>query len=527
MELLTREETSEAEPGAGEPGAPSPARPGPELDARAGRLPWLGAGRAAPRRWKVWARTGLGLLLLATVVGLVVRTPTGAAQLVSAFRHFRAAQLPWLALSAALEAAAIGAAALAQSRLLGSAGISVRLGSLFGVTLAANAVADLVPAGVAPASGWLAGQYRSRGASPSLAVWVVLASGFAIGVSLMGLLLVGAGIAGIWAPAGLVVAGAALVAGAAGFVVVARRVAGGPWLQGHLDGRLGRRLGGFMATAAQYRASVGGGAAVLAYTTLNWLLNAGPLVLGFVMLGLPVPWRALLFAYTASQVASGLSFLPSGLGPLQGGMVGGFVLAGAPAAPALAASPLYSAVAYWGVAGAGTVALAVQARHSRHRRAVPIALPITPGRGASTNGWASTGITGETALLVQPWPVRAHLDAPAPSCRLHGACEHRATHQVESAEQFTTAPVELLPAGRKDTSHAGLGKGRALAVTTTRSARGTMDLAAHQLGRGPTPTRHLGPTRDRSAAHHKGAALLTRPGVQWGRALDEGVEGGR
>ena len=341
------------------------------------------AKREQARHWKPWARAGLGLLVLAIVVGLVVRAPSGAAELTAAFKHFETRRLPWLILSAALEAASIGAAALAQSRLLRSAGTSVRLGGLFGVTLAANAMANLVPAGVAPTSGWLARQYRSRGASPSLAVWVVLASGFAIAVSLVGLLVVGAGIAGVWAPAGLVTVGAAFAAGAAGLVVVARRLAGGPWLQAHLGGRLGRRLGGLMATAAKYRASATGGAVVLGYTTLNWLLNTGPLVVGFVMLGLLVPWRALLFAYSASQVASGLSFLPSGLGPLQGGMVGGFVLAGARAAPALAAWLLYSAVAYWGVAGAGAVAfVALVRRNRRHRRlALPAAASSGCGRG--------------------------------------------------------------------------------------------------------------------------------------------------
>jgi uncharacterized membrane protein YbhN (UPF0104 family) len=373
------------------------------------------------------------------VVGLVVRTPSGAAELTSAFRHFRAAQLPWLALSALLEAAAIGAAALAQSRLLRSGGVSVRLGSLFGATLAANAVADLVPAGVAPASGWLAAKYRSRGASQALSVWVVLASGFAIAVSLMGLLLVGAGIAGIWAPAGLVAAGAALVAGAAGFVVVARHLAGGPWLQGHLDGRLGRRLGDLMATGASYRASVAGGTAVLGYATLNWLLNAGPLVLGFVMLGLPVPWQALLFAYALSQVASGLSFLPSGLGPLQGGLVGGFVLAGAPAAPALAASLLYSAVAYWGVAGAGTLALAVQARHSRAARSVPPAvLGLNGGHGP--NRWSGTDMKLGTACQAKRTPVQARLVGPAPSGHLHSHSEHRAGDVSWASARVKTKP---------------------------------------------------------------------------------------
>ncbi|MGC8628062.1 MAG: lysylphosphatidylglycerol synthase transmembrane domain-containing protein [Acidimicrobiales bacterium] len=384
VELSVREDVSGAATGTSGLRAASPA--GPEAE-RPATFTNLQAGSARTGRWRAWARFGLGLLLLATVVGVVVRAPSGAVALASASRHFGVRCLPWLALSGASEVAALGAAALAQSRLLRAGGSSVRFSSLFGITLAANAVADLVPAGVAPASGWLVGQYRSRGASSALAVWVVLASGFAIALSLMGLLLVGAGIAGIWAPTGLVAAGVALVGGSAACVAAARRLASGPWLQGHFNGRIGRRLGDLLVASAHYRASVAGGAIVLAYALVNWLLNAGPLVLGFVMLGLPVPWRSLLFAYAASQVASGLSFLPSGLGPLQGGMVGGFVLAGTPAAPALAASLLYSAVAYWAVAGAGAVTLVVQA-HRSQRRWQP--LP-EPGHGLVEPGWAARG----------------------------------------------------------------------------------------------------------------------------------------
>ncbi len=366
--------------------------PPPVPEQPAGALGLAGAlpspGTPAPtHRWQGWAQVGLGLLVLGTVVGLVVRAPSGAKELGSAFRHFGVGQLPWLALSGALEAAAIGAAVLAQSRLLRSGGSAMGFKSLFGITLAANAVADLVPAGVAPASGWLVGQYRSKGAPQALAVWVVVASGFSIGVSLMALLLVGAAVARLWYPGALAGAGAALVAGAAGFVVLSRRLAAGPWLEHHLHGRIGQHLGQLVATTAQYRASARGGALVLAYSTLNWLLNAGPLVVGFVMLDLPVPWRGLLFAYTISQVASGLSFFPSGLGALEGGMVGGFALVGTPAAPALAATLLYLAVAYWAVAGAGAVALVVQARRSRRRRPVPVpvpalALPAAPAAAA-------------------------------------------------------------------------------------------------------------------------------------------------
>ena len=97
-------------------------------------------------------------------------------------------------------------------------------------------------------------------------------------------------------------------------------------------------------------------------SALNWLFDATCLVLAFAVVGLAIPWRNVLFAYAAAQVAGSFSFLPGGLGAVEGGMVGGFLLAGTPGGPALAATLVYRVISYWAVTGAGVILLIILTR---------------------------------------------------------------------------------------------------------------------------------------------------------------------
>jgi uncharacterized protein (TIRG00374 family) len=265
-----------------------------------------------------------------------------------------------------LEAASLTFAALVQQRLIRAGGRSLRFTTLAALTIAATAVMELVPAGVAPASVWLAEQYHSRKVPLSLAAWTILASGFAATVTLLGLLLVGAGIGGIWSPAGLASAGGVLVLGSAGFVAVVHRMARWErWMKRRFTSRPMQAAARFVEDATRYRASARGGLAVLACSSLNWVFDAGVLVIAFEILGMAVPWRALLFAYAASQVAGGFTFLPAGLGAVECGMVGGCLVAGLPAANALVATLAYRVVAYWGVGAVGGLLFLVESRRGR------------------------------------------------------------------------------------------------------------------------------------------------------------------
>jgi hypothetical protein len=227
--------------------------------------------------------------------------------------------------------------------------------------VAATGLTNLVPGGTAPASGWLVSQYRHHGIPMPLALWAVLAGGFAATVSMLGFLLAGAAVAGLIGWPVTVGCAAALVAGTAALVTGAHhlptldrflrghaRIPGLPLLQRTID-----RLAGVM----QFRATASGGTQVFVLSIGNWGLDIVCLITAFAVLNLPVPWRAVLFAYAAAQIAGSLAPVPGGIGFVEGGMIGAFALAGTPTGNAIVATVIYRLITNWGVAAVGSLAL--------------------------------------------------------------------------------------------------------------------------------------------------------------------------
>ncbi|HTX63795.1 MAG TPA: YbhN family protein, partial [Acidimicrobiales bacterium] len=219
-----------------------------------------------------------------------------------------------------------------------------------------------------PSSGWLVTQYRRYGVPLPLALWAVLAGGFTAGISVLFLCLVGAGVAGLLAPApfaGLLVA--VVGAAVAGVAVAHHLPAVRTWLERErrLPGlRLTRRAIRRAGDVTQFRTTLPGGAEVYLLNVVNWVLDVSVLATGFAVLALPVPWRALLFAYAVSQIAGSLAPLPGGIGFVEGGMIGALALAGIPAGNAVLATVIYRLVTTLGMAGIGSLALVVVHRRT-------------------------------------------------------------------------------------------------------------------------------------------------------------------
>ena len=116
-----------------------------------------------------------------------------------------------------------------------------------------------------------------------------------------------------------------------------------------------------MAEVSRQPAGFRLGAGVLACTCTGLLADAGVLAACFGLAGLPVPWRGLLFAYTAGQLA-GLVPLPGGLGGVEGGVLGALTLTGTPPAAAAAAVIVYRVTGYWTVGATGAAVAAALAR---------------------------------------------------------------------------------------------------------------------------------------------------------------------
>ena len=153
-----------------------------------------------------------------------------------------------------------------------------------------------------------------------------------------------------------------------------------------------------MAGLSRQGTGFGWAAGVLARTVAGLLADAGLLAACFGLAGLPVPWRGLLFAYAAGQLAGRLVPLPGGLGGVEGGVLGALTLTGTRPAAAAAAVIIYRVAGYWAVGAAGTAAAAILGR--RRSRGTGGEAPQQPA------GCVDQGQDGVPALAALTEPAR-------------------------------------------------------------------------------------------------------------------------
>lgn len=335
------------------------ARPAPEPPDRT-------EASARRRRRQRWQRFGLALLAVAIVIAAALQAPAAVHDFTRAFESIDPQRLPWLGISVATEVASFGCYALLQDVLLRSGGERIRLRALLRLSVASTGLRALLPIGVVPSSGWLLGEYRRIGVSGPVSLYAILASGYVSTVTLLGLLVLGSAIAGLGEPAVLVASGFALLAGSAGFVVLVHRLGALRRLERAMKGPLASmtsRLVRLASEVGHLRVGRRLGAVGFASAVGNWLADLVCLVSAFALLGISVPWKGVLFAYTVSQVAGSLVPLPGGLGAVEGGLLGALDLLGVSVGAALAVAIVYRAVTYWGVALFGGVEVAILSRH--------------------------------------------------------------------------------------------------------------------------------------------------------------------
>jgi len=337
----------------------------PDGPGRAGRE---GAGaRQRPQhrlwrwRWPRWLPPPKVTLVIVIVAafGLLIYRIRG--DLDTAIHRVSVAGLVWLPAAFAAEAISFLAYSGVQQRLLRAGGAHLSYLTVVRLTVAATGITNLVPGGTAPSSGWLVGQYRRHGVPLPLALWVVIAGGFAAGISVLLLCLVGAAVAGLLGAGEFVGLLVLLVAAAAAGVVIVHHIeVVRLWLD--RDRKLPalkllRRAVLHARDVGSFRATVPGGVTVYALSIVNWVLDVAVLATGFTIVHLPVPWRALLFAYAAAQIAGSLAPVPGGIGFVEGGMIGALALAGTPAGNAVIATVIYRLITTLGMAGIGGIAL--------------------------------------------------------------------------------------------------------------------------------------------------------------------------
>lgn len=340
----------------------------------------MSLGRALGRFFRSrWWRVGRFVAGLA-VAALVLAILNGQKdELVGASTTLEHLRLPWLVIAIGAEVTSYFSFAALQRRLLRAGDVRSGIGSMAGLTFAAGAIASSVPAGPAVSSVYAFHQYRRRGADEAIAGWTLLATlvcaAFSLGlVATAGILLamrqsasydligVVFAVVAIAAVADAVVWQRRWLAHVAIFLLrLARRLSGRPRREAvHV-------VDGWFARLAEVRLGWRDLSATLLFGLGQWIFDCACLAFSFLAVGAGVPWRGLLLAYGAGQLAANLPITPGGLGVVEGSLTVALVAFGGAEASSVAAVLCYRVVSFWGFLPVGWVVWAVTTL--RHRRA--------------------------------------------------------------------------------------------------------------------------------------------------------------
>lgn len=358
-----------------DPAAP-PDPPAPHSAPSAGRH---GGVLGHLRRAWPWARyvVGLGLGALA-VWALLGRR----GELSGASAYLAHTRWAWALLAAILELASIVAFALVQEDLLAAGDVTVNPGWITGLTLAVTAIANSMPAGPIVSSVFAYRQYRRRGADEALAGWTLAAVFVAASVSLAVVAAVGVGIAGaegasfdlVGVTIGVLVLtlvmGAVFVNHRALDWLVEAALRATRRLTHWPRGDLGDYVDHIVARVEAVRLGPLNALRVMAWALLNWILDCGCLAICFWAVGSGVPWRGLLLAYGAGQLAANLPITPGGLGVVEGSLTIALVAFGGAETSTVAAVLLYRIMSFWGELPVGWAIWGTLAWQTRREQAL-------------------------------------------------------------------------------------------------------------------------------------------------------------
>ncbi len=343
-----------------------------------------------PARWRARVRRAwpvakyvIGLVLAALAIEQLVGHKSEVTEATIAIEDLR---WGWVLLGVAAEAGSFLAFALLQRRLLRAGRVDMAIGPMAAITLAANAIANSLPAGSVIAPVYSFGQFRRRGADQAVAGWSVVATFVVLSVALSVVAATGASVAGAEGASldlvGVIVA-VLLLALAMGAIFVQKRALA--WTVSALL-RLGRRLTGWprgelaahidriIRRLTAVRLSPGQVAGALGLGLANWLLDCSCLAMSFLAVGASVPWKGLLLAYGAGQLAANLPITPGGLGVVEGSLTIAIVAYGGAAPSTVVAVLLYRVLSFWLLLPIGWSAWAWLAWIGR-RRPWPTAAP--------------------------------------------------------------------------------------------------------------------------------------------------------
>jgi uncharacterized protein (TIRG00374 family) len=321
----------------------------------------------------------------------------------------------WIPLAMAAELASFICYAGLQSEFLKAGGLRAPRVPLLEMTFATQAIANSLPGGNAVGAVYDFRWYRRYGADDTLAAWslvgtivasavtlsLVATAGLALAASegasldlipvIIGVFLVTVGIGALF------VYERPLVAVVTWSVHASRKIVGRP--RGDMESQINRIVHWMTTTRLGWRQVRN----VVFWGTANWLFDCACFAMMFLAVDSTIPWKGLLLAYGAGQLAAMLPITPGGLGVVEGSITIALVAFGGAQATTVDAVLMYRLISFWLVLGAGWAMfghLAWQVRRGRWSRSVinahVAAGPVSTGRsvsGAIAYSDTSTAVT--------------------------------------------------------------------------------------------------------------------------------------
>ncbi len=251
------------------------------------------------------------------------------------------------------------------------------------LTFASQAITNSLPIGNAVASVYGFRWFRRFGADNTLAVWALAGTLVAAVVSLSLIAILGLGVAtqeGASLDLVPVLIGTFVVTLGIGSLFVYERplhavVSWALKLSVAVTGRprgdtvvLIDRITAWMTAVRLDWGQIG---RIITWGVLNWLLDCACFAMMFLALDVPIPWKGLLLAYGAGQLAASLPITPGGLGVVEGSITVALVAFGGAEATTAYAVLLYRIISFWMILVIGWLfigQLALQVRHGRWSR---------------------------------------------------------------------------------------------------------------------------------------------------------------
>ena len=335
--------------------------------------------RLSRQAWPV-ARIVIGFALVVLTLWALSSKTSELEGFHTAFAHF---DWWWVAPAVIVEIASYFCFAAMQFELLKAGHLRAPWTPLVKLSFASQAITNSLPIGNAVASVYGFRWFRRFGADNTLAVWALAGTFVAATVSLSLLAVVGLGVAaqeGASLDLVPVLIGTFLVTLGIGSLFVYERPLHGVLsmavkvsvaVTGRPRGDTVELIDRITARMTAVRLNWTEIGRIITWGVLNWVLDCACFAMMFLALGAPIPWKGLLLAYGAGQLAASLPITPGGLGVVEGSITVALVAFGGPEASTAYAVLLYRLISFWLILVVGWLFIAqfaLQVRRGRWNR---------------------------------------------------------------------------------------------------------------------------------------------------------------